>query len=204
MDGTGSPEADARGALGVDSSVRGRRSGAAERGPGLDPVVLVLAGRRRVVVGAVRLRRGPVPDLVVVGLVGRVRQLAVAGARASRRSRRPAGWSAPRRTRPSPGRWPRPTPCGPSTCTCSSGAWRFAGDHPGVGPAGRALVGQDAGDRLRPRPASGSTWNCQDVPVVTSPAAYEAIWSLYGAPVQRAGVALLPRAGRWPRRTAPR
>src|SRR5215203_4680218 len=54
-------------------------SAAAQRGPGRDPIVLVLAGRRFVLVGAARLGGAPVPDLVVVGLVGRVRQLAMTG-----------------------------------------------------------------------------------------------------------------------------
>ena len=59
-------------------------------GPGLDPVVLGPCRSSRVVVGAVRLRGGPVLDLVEVRLVGRVDQLAVAGRDASRPRRRPA------------------------------------------------------------------------------------------------------------------
>src|SRR5438093_6658045 len=58
---------------------RGRtRSRTTERAPGLDPGVLVLAGRRVVLVGAVGLRRGPVPDLVPIRLVTRMLRSAVA------------------------------------------------------------------------------------------------------------------------------
>ena len=114
------------GARGPRSSGRYLRTAQAPRSvcPGLDPVLLVL----QVVARPCRrspLAASPSTRPFVVGLVGRVRHARSGRARWSRHSRRPAGWWAPRRTRPSPARWPRPMPCDPSTCTCSWGAWRL-------------------------------------------------------------------------------
>ena len=189
-----------RGALSVRRC--GPGSGAAQGGPGGDPVVLVLAGRRVVIVGAIGLWGRPVPDLVVVRLVGRVRQLAMARRRASRRSRTPAGWSAPRRTRPWPARWPRRTPCGPSTCSSSSGSWP-------CWRSSRCRTSRSSPHRAgRRRSAARSacispTWNC-----------HASRWSRRLRCTRPSGRCTCPSTGRrrraaWsaarlPRRTAPR
>src|SRR6476661_3836510 len=63
---------------GRSRSLDRRARSALDLGPGLDPVVEALALDVRAAVEAGGLRRGPVPDLVPVGLIGGVVQVAVA------------------------------------------------------------------------------------------------------------------------------
>ena len=131
-----------RGASMVSVQACPAASAAAERGPRLDPRVLVLAGGRRVRIGAVRLRGGPVPDLLPVGLVAGVLVIAETGrdglgGHAGRLRHRglaePDGRLGVRLR-------------GQHVVHPAVHAVRVGGlriDHPGVRPAGRALVGQD-------------------------------------------------------------
>ena len=153
--GTVLPGGGAAGEPTVSQLCRGQGSAAAELRPGLDPVVLVSHDR-----GRVRHRRSPPGRCSSTRPCrSRPRRSRASArsdrARSSRRSHRPAGWSAPRRTR----RWPgvglgRRHVVHPLVHAVRMGG--LAGDHPGVRPAGRTLVRQDRLHRLVPRPAGGS------------------------------------------------